>query len=77
MSSVRRQRSRMSGVARSESWHSLNMFYHITKRQRETRGSKGEETYDGVASTHHDLRVVLVESTLVVTDSGHVLDDNL
>lgn len=27
-------------------------------------------------STHEDLSVVLVQSTLVVSDSRHVLDDN-
>lgn len=34
------------------------------------------EQADGLVATHEDLGVVLVQSTLVVTDSRHVLDDN-
>ena len=34
------------------------------------------EQADGLVATHEDLGVVLVQSTLVVTDSRHVLDDD-
>lgn len=34
------------------------------------------EQTDGLVATHEDLGVVLIQSTLVVTDSRHVLDDD-
>jgi len=46
----------------------------------EGRGEQGVladvEDADGLVAAHEDLGVVLVEGALVVTDSGHVLDDD-
>lgn len=44
--------------------------------RREQRVLALVEDRDGAAATAHDLRIVLVDRTLRVADSGHVLDDD-
>jgi hypothetical protein len=74
-SSVRIARSRMSGVARSESW---------VKHEHKVRVDMKREAYlalvedvDGRPSAAEDLRVILVDGALAVADGGDVLDHHL
>jgi hypothetical protein len=46
------------------------------QRRSQERVLAHVEDADGLVATHEDLGVVLVKSTLVVTNSRHVLDDN-
>jgi hypothetical protein len=36
----------------------------------------GEDLRNGLVTTHEDLSIVLIKSSLVITNSWHVLDDN-
>ena len=57
--------------------------HHLSDQDQidDQRGSKegvlaDVEQADGLVTTHEDFRIVLVQSTLVVTHGGHVLDDD-
>ena len=57
--------------------HHLSQNNQIDDQRRsQQRVLADVEQADGLVTTHEDLGIVLVQSTLVVTDGGHVLDDD-
>jgi hypothetical protein len=61
----------------------LNASHHLSyedkinnERRSQERVLADVEERNGLVPTHEDLRIVLVQSTLIVTYSRHVLDDN-
>src|SRR5689334_14213352 len=72
--SATRTRSMISGEARRESSQTLKMLRLVSmvKFYKLVKGF----LRDGLVAAHKNLGVVLIKGTLVVTNSGHVLDDD-
>ncbi|KAI6768308.1 hypothetical protein HG530_006317 [Fusarium avenaceum] len=67
-------KSMIKGEARRESSQMLNILETISRHSHV--GGSSFNLRNGLMAAHENLGVVLVESTLVVSDSRHVLDDN-
>jgi len=67
----------LGGSTPLDTGHHLSNQDQIDDERRRQKGIFTDiEDADGLVTTHKDLSVVFVESTLVVSNGGHVLDDD-